>query len=172
MHGADHPSHTHQPLVGIFSVEVIALSALPNRIGVQSTSSVSLRTNQSFSSVIFFRCAAESQRLGGVVPTIHLRTWRVVPGDPQAAWVPRDPVPLFLDIQRSSRSGWLNSTHSQIFGWRPFPKKKPRRCLRGRSSFRLIPITRPDWTKLASLDSEVPTNPYSGHSAVKFCTDS
>ena len=51
-------------------------------------------------------------------------------------------------------------------------KKKPRRSLRGIESFRLIPITRPDWTKLASLDSEVPTNPYSGHSAVKFCTDS
>ena len=51
---------------------------------------------------------------------------------PSAALAPRDPAPLFLDIQRSFRSGWLNSTLSQIFGWRPFPKKKPRRCLRGR----------------------------------------
>ena len=35
-------------------------------------------------------------------------------------------------------------------------KKKPRRALRGYKSLRLIPITRPDSTKLAPLDSFVP----------------
>ena len=50
-------------------------------------------------------------------------------------------------------------------------QKKTRRCLRGPKSLRLIPITRQDLTKIASLNSKVPTIAEFGHSAVKFCTD-
>ena len=117
---------------GHVSPEVIALMlwAFHSQRGVQSTSSVSLRTNQSLSSANLLsmrrRVSATCRRCAPV----RQRTLRVVLGDPQPALTLTDPAPLFLGIRgHLYQDVELSIARSSVGGHFP---KEPGDNLRGR----------------------------------------